>query len=122
MYRTDVYFICKTLAEAPIFLAIPFIFTAIVYPMIGLYPDVKHFLIAAAVVTLVANVATSFGKIHESDRAIISKKKKKNHHLTLLLSGYLISCISSSVSVALSVGPPVIIPFLLFGGFFLNAV
>ncbi|XP_011645073.1 protein white isoform X3 [Pogonomyrmex barbatus] len=39
MYRTDVYFICKTLAEAPIFLAIPLIFTAIVYPMIGLYPN-----------------------------------------------------------------------------------
>ncbi|XP_071555075.1 protein white-like isoform X1 [Temnothorax nylanderi] len=94
MYRTDVYFICKTLAEAPIFLAIPLIFTAVVYPMIGLYPDVKHFFIATAVVALVANVSTSFG--------------------------YLISCISNSVSMALSVGPPVIIPFLLFGGFFLN--
>lgn len=94
MYRTDVYFICKTLAEAPIFLAIPLIFTAIVYPMIGLYPDVKHFFVAAAVVALVANVSTSFG--------------------------YLISCISNGVSVALSVGPPIIIPFLLFGGFFLN--
>ncbi|KAL0130711.1 hypothetical protein PUN28_002381 [Cardiocondyla obscurior] len=94
MYRTDVYFICKTLAEAPIFLAIPLVFTAIVYPMIGLYPGVKHFFIATAVVALVANVSTSFG--------------------------YLISCISNGVSMALSVGPPVIIPFLLFGGFFLN--
>ncbi|KAM0733916.1 Protein white [Formica fusca] len=94
MYRTDVYFICKTLAEAPIFLAIPLIFTVIVYPMIGLYPDVRHFFIAAAVLTLVANVSTSFG--------------------------YLISCISNSVTTALSIGPPVIIPFLLFGGFFLN--
>jgi len=61
MYRTDVYFICKTLAEMPIFLAIPLIFTAVVYPMIGLYPDVKHFFIAAAVVALVANVSISFG-------------------------------------------------------------
>lgn len=61
MYRTDVYFICKTLAEAPIFLAIPLMFTVIVYPMIGLYPDVRHFFIAAAVLTLVANVSTSFG-------------------------------------------------------------
>ncbi|KAG5327518.1 WHITE protein, partial [Pseudoatta argentina] len=94
MYRTDVYFICKTLAEAPIFLVIPMIFTAIVYPMIGLYPDVKHFFVATAIVALVGNVSTSFG--------------------------YLISCISNRVSVALSVGPPVIIPFLLFGGFFLN--
>lgn len=62
MYRTEIYFICKTLTEAPIFLAIPLVFTAIVYPMIGLYPTVKHFFIAAAVVALVANVSTSFGK------------------------------------------------------------
>ncbi|EZA53360.1 Protein white [Ooceraea biroi] len=94
MYRTDVYFICKTLAEAPIFLAVPLIFTVVVYPMIGLYPDVKHFFVACAIAVLVANVATSFG--------------------------YLISCISNGISMALSVGPPVIIPFLLFGGFFLN--
>ncbi|XP_011149501.1 protein white [Harpegnathos saltator] len=94
MYRTDVYFICKTLAEAPIFLAVPLIFTIIVYPMIGLYPDMKHFFIATGIVALVANVSTSFG--------------------------YLISCISNGVSMALSVGPPVIIPFMLFGGFFLN--
>ncbi|XP_014478933.1 PREDICTED: ABC transporter G family member 3-like [Dinoponera quadriceps] len=94
MYRTDVYFICKTLAEAPVFLAVPLIFTVVVYPMVGLYPDVKHFLIAAGTVALVANVSTSFG--------------------------YLISCVSNGVSMALSIGPPVIIPFMLFGGFFLN--
>jgi ATP-binding cassette, subfamily G (WHITE), eye pigment precursor transporter len=61
MYRTDVYFICKTLAEAPIFLAMPLVFTAVVYPMIGLYPSVKHFFIAVFVVDLVANVSISFG-------------------------------------------------------------
>ncbi|XP_011173151.2 protein white [Solenopsis invicta] len=96
MYRTDVYFICKTLAEAPIFLAMPLVFTAVVYPMIGLYPGVKHFFIAVGVVDLVANVSISFG--------------------------YLISCISNNSTTALSVGPPVLIPFLLFGGFFLNTV
>lgn len=35
--------------------------------------------------------------------------------------GYLISSASSSVAMALSIGPPVIIPFLIFGGFLLNA-
>ncbi|XP_058798527.1 protein white isoform X3 [Phymastichus coffea] len=94
MYRTEVYFLCKTIAEAPIFIAVPVIFTTISYPMIGLYPDIKHYLVTVAVVTLITNVATSFG--------------------------YLISCISKSTSMALSIGPPVIIPFLLFGGFFLN--
>lgn len=94
MYRTDIYFLCKTLAEWPIFIAVPLIFTFIAYPMVRLYPGVDHFFIAAGIVTLVANVATSFG--------------------------YLISCASTSISMALSIGPPVIIPFLLFGGFFLN--
>ncbi|XP_076756289.1 protein white isoform X2 [Xylocopa sonorina] len=94
MYRTDVYFLCKTLAEAPIFVAVPLLFTIIVYPMIGLYPGIDHFFVTAGIVALIANVSTSFG--------------------------YLISCISNNLSMALSIGPPVIIPFLLFGGFFLN--
>lgn len=136
MYRTDVYFICKTLAETPIFLAVPFLFTAIAYPMIGLYPDMKHFFVAGGIVALVANVATSFGKIEIGDLSFSSRvfrfcesftrrkssgrylKNKKN--CLIFLTGYLISCISNGVSMALSVGPPVIIPFLLFGGFFLN--
>ncbi|VVD00448.1 unnamed protein product [Leptidea sinapis] len=69
MYRADVYFLSKTLAEAPVFATIPLVFTTVAYYMIG----------------------------------------------------YLISCASSSVSMAASVGPPIIIPFMLFGGFFLNS-
>lgn len=63
--------------------------------MIGLREGFYYFSIACGVVSLVANVSTSFG--------------------------YLISCASSSISMALSIGPPVIIPFLIFGGFFLNS-
>lgn len=119
MYRTDVYFICKTLAEAPIFLAVPLIFTVVVYPMINLYPDVKHFFIAAGVVALVANVSTSFGNI-EIHRQFALHYLQIIIEIDFSLAGYLISCISNGVSMALSVGPPVIIPFMLFGGFFLN--
>lgn len=95
LYRCDTYFLGKTIAELPLFLAVPFLFTAIVYPLIGLRPGLSHFMLTLLVVTLTANAATSFG--------------------------YLISCASASTSMALSVGPPVIIPFLLFGGFFLNS-
>ncbi|XP_067640277.1 protein white [Eurosta solidaginis] len=95
LYRCDTYFLGKTIAELPLFLTVPLVFTAIAYPLIGLRPGLYHFLIALSLVTLVTNVATSFG--------------------------YLISCASSSTSMALSVGPPIIIPFLLFGGFFLNS-
>ena len=35
--------------------------------------------------------------------------------------GYLISCSSPNVDVALAIGPVIIIPFMLFGGFFLNS-
>ncbi|GJQ75577.1 w [Trypoxylus dichotomus] len=94
MYRTDVYFICKTLSETPLFTFVPVIFTCICYYLIGLNADVTRFLIACGILTLVANVAISFG--------------------------YFISCASTNVSMALSIAPPLIIPFLLFGGFFLN--
>ncbi|PNF26870.1 hypothetical protein B7P43_G16260 [Cryptotermes secundus] len=94
MYRVDVYFLCKTLAEVPLFAALPAMFTCVAYYMVGLNPNILRFLIANCVVILVANAAVSFG--------------------------YLISCVSTGVSMALAIGPPVIIPFLIFGGFFLN--
>jgi ATP-binding cassette, subfamily G (WHITE), eye pigment precursor transporter len=62
MYRADVYFLCKTLAEIPIFIAIPVLFTTVTYFMIGLANEPYKFLNTALIVTLVANVATSFGK------------------------------------------------------------
>lgn len=61
LYRIDAYFLGKSLAELPLFLFLPFVFTSIVYPMIGLRPTFENYAIALAIVTLVANVATSFG-------------------------------------------------------------
>lgn len=43
---------------------VPLIFTGIAYPMIGLRPTFNNFAIALGIVVLVANVATSFGKLH----------------------------------------------------------
>ncbi|KAF7270964.1 hypothetical protein GWI33_016096 [Rhynchophorus ferrugineus] len=94
MYRTDVYFLGKTIAEIPFFVFLPLVFISICYFLIGLNSEMPRFFVACGIVVLVANAATSFG--------------------------YLISCLSSSVSMALSIGPPLIMPFLLFGGFFLN--
>lgn len=62
LYRTDMYFLGKSLAEFPLFLLVPFIFTTITYPMVGLRPTFLHFFTALFIVSLVANVATSFGK------------------------------------------------------------
>lgn len=63
MYRTDVYFLSKTVAEFPIFIAMPMMFTAICYYIIGLNPEITRFFLACAIVTLVANVSTSFGNV-----------------------------------------------------------
>lgn len=62
LYRTDAYFLGKSLAEFPLFMLVPVVFTSIAYPMIGLRPTFANFGIALAIVALVANVATSFGK------------------------------------------------------------
>lgn len=61
MYRTDVYFLTKTMAEVPIFVAVPLIFTSVIYYMVGLNPPFSRFLGALIVMTLVSNVAASFG-------------------------------------------------------------
>lgn len=63
LYRTDAYFLGKSLAEFPLFMLVPLIFTSIAYPMIGLRPTFTNFSIALGIVVLVANVATSFGKM-----------------------------------------------------------
>nr|CAD7204145.1 unnamed protein product [Timema douglasi] len=111
MYRTDVYFLCKTIAEIPVFIAIPVIFISISYYMIGLNPDPERFLMAVITLTLVSNVATSF-----TLRLLNTEPKLSYAHA----QRYLISCVSSNIEMALTIGPMVIIPFLLFGGFFLN--
>jgi hypothetical protein len=63
MYRTDVYFISKTLADLPVYIIFPFVFVAISYFAIGLNPAVDRFFICCGIVVLVANVCTSFDKI-----------------------------------------------------------
>lgn len=65
MYRTDVYFLSKTLADLPTDFLFPFVFTLITYHAIGLNVLVARFFIACAIMVLVTNAVTSFG-INES--------------------------------------------------------
>ncbi|PVD37704.1 hypothetical protein C0Q70_00304 [Pomacea canaliculata] len=94
LYRVDVYFLSKILAELPTFVVIPLLFITVDYWMIGLYQTGEAYIIAGAVFVLVANVAVSFG--------------------------YVISTVSPNVNVGLALAPPLMIPLILFGGFFLN--
>lgn len=62
MYRTDVYFLSKTIAELGVYIVFPFIAFAIPYYIVGLNPEVERFFTGAGIVILVTNVATSFGE------------------------------------------------------------
>lgn len=94
MYRTDVYFLSKTLVEVPLYIIFPMISWTIPYFAIGLNAAADRFFIGAALVILVNNVAVSFG--------------------------YMVSCLASSVAVATALGAPLILPALIFGGSFIN--
>jgi hypothetical protein len=47
MYRTDVYFLSKTIAELFVYILFPFIAFAIPYYAVGLNPAVDRFFIGA---------------------------------------------------------------------------
>ncbi|KAH9524971.1 hypothetical protein Btru_028373 [Bulinus truncatus] len=95
LYRVDTYYLTKTLSEIPLFLIMNAIYAAITYWMIGLYASWDAFMIAVGVFLLITNVSISIG--------------------------YLMSTLCGSVTVALAVAPPVLIPIMLFGGLFLNS-
>ena len=94
MYRADVYFLCKQLAEVPIFVFLPVAFLSIFYWMVGLNLSFIRFIFCLVIVELQVQVVIGFS--------------------------YMISCFASSVDFALAIGPPLIVPMMLFGGFFLN--
>ncbi len=75
MYRTDVYYLCKQLAELPIFLLIPIIFVCIYYWMVGFNEEVDRFLVCNLIVILVVQVVVSFGQLQISQSPAISFQK-----------------------------------------------
>ncbi|KAK3856690.1 hypothetical protein Pcinc_037017 [Petrolisthes cinctipes] len=94
LYRTDVYFLTKTLVEIPIYLIGPFLFMLTSYYMVGLRAGAEYFFICSAIMILVSNVAVSYG--------------------------YMISCISKNYQTALVLSTPLTLPLMLFGGFYVQ--
>ncbi|KAH9524966.1 hypothetical protein Btru_028363, partial [Bulinus truncatus] len=94
LYRADVYYLTKVIAEIPLIVLVTVVFSTISYWMIGLYDSTVTFLVATGVLLLTANVSVALG--------------------------YLMSNISGTVSIALAITPPMLVPFMLFGGLFIN--
>ena len=124
MYRTEVYFLCKMIAELPIYVICPLLSVAIPYYAIGLNPAIDRFLIAAALVILVTQVAISFGiRLSISLQFVTSDRSSFRiifDYIVFDFAGYMISCLAPTVEVANAIAAPLILPSLLFGGFFLN--
>eukprot|EP00092_Neocalanus_flemingeri_P034993 GFUD01038077.1.p1 GENE.GFUD01038077.1~~GFUD01038077.1.p1 ORF type:complete len:636 (+),score=147.35 GFUD01038077.1:90-1997(+) len=93
-YRTDVYFLTKQLAEMPIFVLLPLLLLGITYFLIQLNPLLERFVIACGVLELLTQTVISYG--------------------------YFVSCLCSSLPLALGVASPLILPLFIFGGMFLK--
>ena len=61
MYRTEIYYVCKQLAEFPFFLLTPILFITIFYWLTGLNPDWYRFFIATLILILNTQVVMGFG-------------------------------------------------------------
>ena len=61
-YRVETYYLTKQLAELPIFLVLPVIFTSIMYWMVGLNPEFERFVICALIILLLTQVVVSWGE------------------------------------------------------------
>eukprot|EP01066_Platyproteum_vivax_P018496 Platyproteum_vivax@DN7556_c0_g1_i3.p1 len=94
-YSITPYYLARVIADLPFQILFPTIFYVVAYWMIGLHNAARPFLLSWVILLLSTNAAGSIG--------------------------YLISCAAKTVGVALAVAPMVFVPFILFGGFFINA-
>lgn len=93
-YSVSSYFMSKVISDLPGQVIPNTIFITVCWWMMNLRPDFDAFLIFLAIVLMSANAAMSLGMF--------------------------VSCAVPNVTVALAVGPVVILPFMLFAGFFIN--
>ena len=94
MYRTDTFFFAKQVVEMPLYILEATIMFTIIYWIANLNPEAERFFIALGIIILVLQVVFSLG--------------------------YFLSCALPTVDIALAIAPVLIIPMMLFGGFYLN--
>eukprot|EP00667_Euglena_gracilis_P002040 EG_transcript_2040 len=92
LYTVFPYFLSKFCSELPFQVLLPVIYSSIFYWLVNLNPGVGQFFIFMAVIILLNMASCSLG--------------------------IWISAMAPSVSVALAIAPALMLPFILFGGFF----
>ena len=95
-YTVSAYYLAKTCSDFAFQIIFPIIFCTLVFWMVGLSEEDSaiEWLAFTGIILLASNTAISLG--------------------------YLVSTAVPSVDVALAVGPAIVLPFLLFGGLFIN--
>nr|QNH67970.1 ATP-binding cassette transporter subfamily G-like protein 4 [Brachionus plicatilis] len=94
LYMVLPYYLSKVVVDLPKFILLPFIFITINYWMSNLNNDVGRFFICVGIVILVANAAVAFGSI--------------------------ISAVAPNPTAASALSAPLLVPLMIFSGFFLN--
>lgn len=95
MYKVGPYFWAKISSELPFSIAMPSVFGCIVYFSVGLNPTAGHFFVFLLTLILIYNASSGYSLI--------------------------ISAIFSNKQVAVTLTPVLIVPFMLFAGFFVAA-
>ena len=95
MYKTAPYFWAKVISELPFSIMTPVIFGCIVYYLIGYNPDAGNFFMFLLILVLVYNASSGYSLI--------------------------ISASFSDKQLAVTLTPVLIIPFMLFAGFFVSS-
>lgn len=104
----------------PKYVILPFVFVTIVYWMCNLNPDVGRFFSCVGIVILVANCSVAFGK----NMTLLKRKGIKFTHLVIkrvyVFKGSFLSAVAPSANAALGLSGPLLVPLMIFSGFFLN--
>jgi ABC-type multidrug transport system permease subunit len=116
LYSTGVYYISKLLAELPVMTIIPMIQTTIAYFMIGFNDSVGSFLTYGCIFYQFALLTLLFAV--PWILTCVSMLLLSNVAFAM---GMLLSCAILDTSIVIKIQPLILLPFMLFSGFFLNA-
>ena len=94
MYHTFPYFAAKVMCDVPLKVVAPSLFGTIAYWTVGFQASGHKFALAIATLVLLAHAGTAIGLF--------------------------LACLFPEIAVALAVAPLVILPLMMFSGFFLN--
>eukprot|EP00197_Chlamydomonas_leiostraca_P006364 CAMPEP_0202866206 /NCGR_PEP_ID=MMETSP1391-20130828/7260_1 /ASSEMBLY_ACC=CAM_ASM_000867 /TAXON_ID=1034604 /ORGANISM="Chlamydomonas leiostraca, Strain SAG 11-49" /LENGTH=699 /DNA_ID=CAMNT_0049546135 /DNA_START=95 /DNA_END=2194 /DNA_ORIENTATION=- len=94
-YTTTPYLAAKLLAELPIGAVFPLLFGCVVYPLTGLNPDPRRFLRFLGIITLESFTSSALGLA--------------------------VGSVAPTTEAAIALGPAVMLVWIVFGGYYVNA-